>query len=233
MNGVNAATSDITGLTDRELALRYRPLPLFDRSEPFALVHLGYSVIRRSQPSKTFRRDIWLEAPAVLAIEYQLYYDFDIQHLYDLEHFWIWLAADGTVLDAEASEHGSRKNCFRLAGPAVDGTHLPVYVQPGKHAMMPRGELFGLYGNCDTVCNRLAGLDGLPVSDLFRGRILSTPFIDHLVCAYIRERYAFTPTWEFMPSPVPEEVVLPWEELDRIIPERIHGWVERITDGRA
>lgn len=228
---MNTIETDATMLADRELALRYRPLPMVDRNEPFPLVHLGYRVFRASQPSATFRRDIWVEAPAVLAIEYQLYYDFDIQHLYDLEHCWVWIAADGTLLDAEASEHGSRKNCFRLAEPPVDGTHLPIYIQPGKHAVMPRGELFGLYSDREAACNRLAGVDGVLVNELFRGRILKTSHIDHLVCTFIRERYAFNPSWEFAPAEVPEAAVVPWEELDRIIPERINRWVDQIVKG--
>jgi hypothetical protein len=43
------------------------------------------------------------EAEAALAIEYAIWWDWDIGHLYELEHVWVYLDADRQVIRGEAS----------------------------------------------------------------------------------------------------------------------------------
>jgi hypothetical protein len=214
-------------MTDRELAIMYAPHLYFDRNEPFSIDQIGYSVIRRSQRSPSFDREIWIDEEKVaFVIEYQLYYDFDIQHMYDLEHFWVYVGHDGKVYDGEASAHGHHMNCYRYHMAMEDGTHIPVYVQPGKHAILPDGSMFKLFSDYDTACNQLAGLAGLLITGMFKGYIIKNSYIDYQVCNYIREKYSFHPSLEFYPVHYDESIIVTWEELFKIIPERINKLLE-------
>lgn len=209
-------------MTDRELAIKYAPHLYFDKNEPFSIDQIGYSIIRKSQRSPSFERDIWIEEGKVdFVIEYQLYYDYDIQHMYDLEHFWVYVGQDGRVLDGEASAHGSFVNCFRYKRAVEEETHIPIYVQPGKHALLPDGDLFKLFSDYETVCNRLAGVDGLLVAGMFKGLIRKSSYIDYKVCDYIREHFSFEASLDFYPVSYKEDIMVTWEELYQIIPGRI------------
>jgi hypothetical protein len=210
-------------MTDKELAIMYAPHLYFDKNEPFSIDQIGYSVLHKSQRSPSFDRDIWIEEEKVsFVIEYQLYYDYDIQHMYDLEHFWVYVDHEGKVCDGEASAHGSYMNCYRYTRTIEDETHLPIYVQPGKHALFPDGNLFKLFGDYEASCNKLAGIDGLLVKDMFKGLIMKNSYIDYQVCSYIREQFSFEPKHEFYLVPYEENIIVSWEELVVIIPGRIN-----------
>ena len=74
---------------DFELAAAYVPHLRYDKAEPFALQGIGYTIYHGTAKSPSCRRVI--EIPeGKTAIEYAFYYDFDIQHLYDLEHSFGW-----------------------------------------------------------------------------------------------------------------------------------------------
>jgi hypothetical protein len=216
-------------MTDRDLAIKYAPHLYFDKNEPFTIDQIGYSVIRKSQRSPSFNREILVDKEKVdFVIEYPLYYDYDIQHMYDLEHFWVYVDYDGRVCDGEASAHGSYLNCFRYTEKLEDETHIPIYVQPGKHALMPDGKLFKLFGDYDIACNKRAGTAGLLVNDLFKGMLIKDQYIDYEVCKYIREKFSFKPSLEFHPVSYSEDIIVTWDELYLIIPERINKLLKEL-----
>ena len=77
------------------------------------------------------------QPPAALAIEYAIWWDWDIGHLYELEHAWVYVDAAGRVVRAEASWHGGQHD-MRLDGRlALDGDHVVLFSEPGKHAFAP------------------------------------------------------------------------------------------------
>lgn len=216
-------------MTDRELAAKYRPYLYFDKNETIPIAKIGYKLIRNSGRSPSFNRDIYIDKQKVnFAIEYQLYYDYDIQHMYDLEHVWVYVDYNGRVYDGEASQHGGQLNCFKLREMVEDETHIPVYVQPGKHAMLPDGQMFKLFGNYKEVCNELAGIDGLLVNDLFKGLIYKNSHIDYLVCNYIRENLSFEPSLEFYHAQISDEILIEWDDLFKLIPQRINRLTQNL-----
>jgi hypothetical protein len=216
-------------MTDRELAIKYAPHLYFDKNEPFSIDLIGYDIIRVSGRSKSFERDIWIDTDKVeFVIEYQLYYDFDIQHMYDLEHFWVYVGHDGSVVDGEASAHGSHMNCFQYTRALEVDTHIPIFIQPGKHAVMPEGKLFRLFSDVDVVCHKYAGTAGLLVTKLFQGILYKNSYIDYQVCNYIRENFSFRPTLEFVPIQYNEDIIVTWDELYKIIPVRIEQLLKKL-----
>ena len=77
---------------------------LFDACEPFLPLAAGYTLFRQSGPSPSFRQGFAVDLappghpPARLAIEYAIWWDWDIGHLYELEHVWVYVDEGGRVV---------------------------------------------------------------------------------------------------------------------------------------
>src|SRR5689334_11010671 len=93
----------IPDAADYDLARRHAPRLRFDRSEPFLPSVVGYTVFRQAGQSPSFPREVTLPARAALAIEYAIWWDWDIQHLYELEHIWVYLDAGEQIVAVDAS----------------------------------------------------------------------------------------------------------------------------------
>src|SRR5262245_37989710 len=83
--------------SDFELAARHAPILFFDHEEPFRPSRVGYSVLREPADSPVDPRRR-LDGPTPLrfdlsgleaVIEYGIWWDWDIQHLYELEAVWV------------------------------------------------------------------------------------------------------------------------------------------------
>jgi glycerophosphoryl diester phosphodiesterase len=207
----------------------------FDAREPFLPTAVGYTVFRESAPSPSFPRRIELveaeHSPAALAIEYAIWWDWDIQHLYELEHAWVYLDAQGQVVRAEASWHGGYHNMAVQGRLPLSGERLTLLAEPGKHAFAPvRDWLETRLPITQKSCRRSAGRGGVWITPLFKGIIKAkTPQADRLVHTHLAN-YAFTPSMEFSQVyPVTAEVLVPWPALFEWIPGRVAGWVSELT----
>ena len=147
---------------DRDLAARYAPLLKFDAKEPFLPLVVGYTVFHDSANSASFPRRIelgetgWPEA--TIAIEYAFWWDWDIQHLYELEHVWVYLDNRGQVVRAEASWHGNYHDMAVDGVIPLTGDRLTIFSEPGKHAFAPvRDWLDRRYPKAYRSCTRFAG----------------------------------------------------------------------------
>lgn len=223
-------------VTERELAETYVPHLRYDRAEPFALQGIGYTLYFESgegTKSPSCRRMI-TAPPGGTAIEYAFYYDFDIQHLYDLEHAFVYLDEAGEIVGVESSFHGKFLNSRIEGVTEYEGSHPILYVQPGKHALLPAPEYFQLVIDRDTACGREAGRDGFLIAPMFEGRLFTDGERDRKVEDYIRRNYAFAPSWEFTdksPDGRPaEELLMPYGELDSLIVERLEEWGRKIEN---
>ncbi len=212
-------------MTDAELAAGYLPIFCFDEAETIPLRAVGWTVFRRTRRSDSFpKREVPVTDGAAAAIEYACYWDYDIQHMYDLEHVWVYPDGEGRVLRAEGSFHGKYLNLW-APGMEKTGAHEPenghvfAYAQPGKHAMVPAGELCRLVPDWDRCCREHAGGPVL-VGGPFEGIYSSTEEADRNSERYIRERLCFDPTLRFTRGGE-QAPLLAWEELK----ERIPAWV--------
>jgi hypothetical protein len=210
-------------MNDRQMALQFCPFFYSDKNEPFRIKYIGYSIIRGNGKSPSFNRMIDIPEGVDCIVEYAIYFDYDIQHMYDLEHVWVYISPEGTVVDAESSTHGQFVNCYRLRGDWIDGTRIPLYFQPGKHAIMPRPELFQLYNNYMTCCMEDAGKDGLLVPDMLRHAMKTDDSIDAAIHKYVQKNFRFQPTLQYVPSPMEDVVFYPIEELLEQIPKSIEN----------
>ena len=209
-------------MTDEALALRYLPVFHFDLMETIPLRAIGWTVARETMQSGSFpKRKIPVEGETALTIEYACYWDYDIQHMYDLEHVWVMVDGSGNVLHAEGSFHGKYLNLWDEgmigigALPPAD-LHVHAFSQPGKHAFLPAGELFRIVPDWKECCLVHAGgpvLTGGP----FEGIYQATPEEDTLSARYLRERLSFEPSLRFTPGGE-QAVLMPWPELESLIP---------------
>ncbi|MGB9857450.1 MAG: hypothetical protein ACPLKX_04815 [Dictyoglomaceae bacterium] len=201
-----------------DLVLNYAPIIKFDENEPFLPVKIGYTIFRNSGKSLSFPREIKLSKNEI-AIEYAIYWDFDIQHLYELEHIWVYVK-DNKITKVEASWHGDYNEMREVE---IRGTHPILYSQPGKHAFAPSPSWFN-------PCKDKAGSGGILIKDMFQGLINKTPEDDKLVENYLK-KFSFTPTFNFTKEFFAEkDLYIPWEELFKEIPQRVNYWIKKIKE---
>jgi putative hydrolase of the HAD superfamily len=224
---------------DRDLAHSRFPILRFDRMEPFMPLKVGYSLIR--EPTNSFvdykrmagtNSEIDLDLDNLdLVIEYGIWWDWDIEHLYELEAVWAYLDEEGSFLRIEASWHGGYNDMvFHGQIPMRDGIPV-IYSQPGKHAFAPHPGWFEPRSDIITPCTRNAGSGGVHVTPLFEGRIPKTPKLDDLASRYLKAR-AFQPSFLFDKEwRMPREAFVKWSELREWIPRRVSEILARLGDG--
>ncbi len=236
---------------DLALALRYAPIIRLDRLDPLLPSFAGYTLFREDAPSASFPREVTLrprfpqiepddaariarlfpdgrlprvpEITAALVVEYAIWWDWDIQHLYELEHAWSYVGSDGRLLYVEASWHGSYFPMLWNGSSPHDGDRPILYSQPGKHAFVPDPALLEAERErTRRSCTEAAGSGGLLLKeDLFAGKIVKDDRRDDLARAYMRG-LAFDPSFEFTQVvPLEEAMLVPWPALYSWIPGRI------------
>lgn len=213
----------------KEIVKKYSPYIYFDENEPFFPVKVGYSKFDKPGESKSFNRKIEFDTDSVdFAIEYAIYWDYDIQHLYELEHVWIYVDKNGKLADGEASFHGRYlKALLKDKSNIEDETHMRVYSQPGKHAFLPKPEYFELIPDLRTATYERAGNSGLIVTSIFKGIYETNEDINRMVEDYLK-KFKFKPTMRFRKYVIPDNIFITWEELFIEIPQRIADRLEEI-----
>ena len=225
---------------ERELAARYAPILRFDAHEPFLPLAAGYTVFRESGASPSFQRGRVIdlapegESPAALAIEYAIWWDWDIGHLYELEHVWSFVNASGELVWVEGSFHGQYMAMLDGQGNFPrEGTRPVVYSQPGKHAFSGEPVMFRriLYIAMRET-DLFAGQGGVLVKDLYQGQINPQPGDNERVSAYLQRR-AFTPSMQFTRRfELTPSMLVPWPALNAWIPARVSWCLEQLRSGQ-
>lgn len=216
-----------------ELAVRHAPVILFDVREPFLPLVIGYTLFRQDGHSASFPRDITLPSTALYAIEYAVWWDWEIQHLYELEHVWVYVGAGEQVVAVEASWHGGFHVMSTEDGntPLEDGRAI-VFSESGKHAFAPAIDwLLKRKPITDDSCGRSSGRMGVHVTPLFDGIIDDrTPLNNNVVHAYL-ERLKFEPTYDFsLRFDSRTAIFVPWDSLNAWIPKRVKWWADFVRE---
>ncbi|GAB1153987.1 hypothetical protein YWY31_00120 [Paenibacillus illinoisensis] len=204
-----------------EKAMGYAPILMFDQNEPFYPDLVGISLLEKPGPSPSFRREILFPVEAVqFVIEYAIWWDYEIGHLYEMEHVWVYVGHDGEVVDCEASFHGKVLRGMLKDRVNMVDRHVCLYSQPGKHAFSPLPVVFELLPDLYSAAGIQAGCDGLLVNDLFQNDYETNEVIDARVRKYLQTK-AFVPTMQFEEYILGPEKFIKWDELFEIIPQRI------------
>jgi putative hydrolase of the HAD superfamily len=219
-----AARPASTGI-DHRLATAHAPMLLFDSREPFLPLAVGYTIFRKHDQSASYSKSVEVgendEPP--IAIEYAIWWDWDIVHLYELEHIWVTLDEKEEIINAQASWHGEIRNMGRNATLPLKDGRLILFSEPGKHAFAPTVEVF--LDDAERIrhlCTERAGSGGLHITPLFE-QLLSfkTPEVDNMVHDFL-QRHAFEPSYVFSKSYIiSSEILVPWATLHKWIPNRL------------
>lgn len=216
-----------------ELVRTHAPVIHFDAAEPFLPLAVGYTVFHAAATSPSFPRTIDLPDGASLAIEYAIWWDWDIEHLYELEHVWVYLDRTGTLIAADASWHGGWR-----AMTVVDGT-LTLYSEPGKHAFASSiAPLLERQMKTLEACTSPHKGRRLLVTPLFQGIIPSGTLVEQQLVRNYLEHQLFQPTYQFSKRfAVADARLVPWRHLQRWIPRRVRWWLDTLEtntylDGR-
>jgi FMN phosphatase YigB (HAD superfamily) len=208
-------------LGDAVIASRHRPILMLDSREPYEPLFLGYTVFREPGLSPSSKFEV---VPAeATCIEYAIWYDWDIGHLFDLEHVWVHLGADGAVTAVDASVHGRRQRMRLIHGlPELRSGRPVLYPEPGKHAhwVDPVQIDPQTRQRLAVVCGPLAGHEGVQLGNHFAqsGAFKVMP-ADHRLARLRMRQHAFVPSFDFTRPSEPE--LLAWPELADRIPRRI------------
>lgn len=215
----------------------YSPIFMLDEKEPFAIKAIGCTIFTKTKRSDSFpKREICVDADTKCVIEYAIWFDYDIQHLYELEHVWVYVGNDMRVRKVEGSFHGKYLNVEDLDTQKpnlVNATHPLVYLQPGKHAVLADARLVRLVPEWKESCMEKAGEDGVACHEMFSGKIPKVEdALQEKVRQYIKETYSFEPSLVFKPFTPTRDLFMSWEELKQSIPQRIMTQLEYIKQQR-
>ncbi len=193
--------------------INFLPTIKFNVNEPFELLGIGYSIIRYNQKSPSFDRYISLET-GVVCIEYALYWNYDIEHLYDLEHIWLYINVFGEVVQCEVSFHGEVRNGLLSK---TNEENIILFCQAGKHAFTPDLELFDKIDNYHSVTVDNVGHQGLLIPSLFEEVLVSSKCTDECIKRYMR-KFAFTVSDDYHNIDLHKSLFMPWVDLRYKIP---------------
>ena len=212
---------------DLALAERHRPRLMLCETEPYSPLAFGYTIFREKGQSPSSKFQV-RPRPGGISIEYAIWYDWDIQHLYDLEHVWVHLDAEGEIVSVEASRHGRRVVMERENRICeADGGRPVLYAEPGKHAHWASGEeMAECAGRMIAVmCHELAACEGVHTGNAFVEAGLVKPNVrDHRLARLKLTRDAFEPSFVFARSSDEHEVALAsWDRLAAWIPQRLEN----------
>ncbi len=205
-------------MTDNELFYNFCPLLKEDEKEPFHIKAVGCRLFTESGKSPTSNFTIELTENSTRAIEYAFYWDYDIQHLYDLEHAFVYLDKENRIVDLISSFHG---RFYRQSGITFEGIRPILYIQPGKHALMAHPEYFRLFPDHDKACNIKAGADGVAIPDFIKG-VSFDETDNEKVKTYIKERFSFAPSGIYTETADPRDLITTPESLLVYIAESVN-----------
>lgn len=214
---------------DINIAKKYAPIIYFDKNEPFFPVLVATTILNKRSSSPSFDREFLFDDDRIdFIIEFAIYWDFDIQHLYELEHIWIYVAKDKSVLDCEASSHGGYIKGMLTDKSNLDGNHVKLYAQPGKHAFSTCIEDFGDVSELEKSTYENAGNAGLIITKPFLGTYETNGSINRMVQNYL-QMYRFKPSMKFEKYVIPDELYVTWKTLYDEVPKRIKKILSEIN----
>jgi HAD superfamily hydrolase (TIGR01549 family) len=217
---------------DLALAARVAPWIRFDEAEPFDPLVVGYTIFRRPAQSPSFPRRIqrdWRPAWDT-AVEYALWWDWDIGHLYELEHVWVYLDESGALVWVEASSHGVYASMLLEDHTIPQQESHPIVVsQPGKHAFSPTPHWFEMFRDMVFAeTSSRAGSGGVLVKPEYKRQVVKDPEVDARVAAWLRQK-SFRPTLRFNRLlKIEAHHLVPWPTLDIWIPRRVNWWLSQL-----
>ncbi len=196
----------------------YVPKLLINGMEPFLPKFYGWTLYEDGDESKSFKRVFRFGNSSISrVIEFAIYWDYDITHLYDLEHVWVYVDDIGEVIDVESSFHGKVIKGLKKSRENLEGRKVVLYCQPGKHALVPELDQILDLDDYEKCCMDNVGKDGLIITQVAKGRYHSYPGLREKIIRYMKP-LAFKPGEEWISYDFKRSQLLPWDQLNQLIP---------------
>lgn len=211
------------GDADAALAARHAPILVATADEPYPPLVYGFTV--RRDPGPSLSSKFALQPRAAALIEYAVWYDYDIGHLYDLEHVWVDLDAADAVVAVDASRHGKR---IEMTGCAIEDGHPVLAIETGKHAHWPSAEAMApAYAAITLACGARAGEEGVHLGNPFaEAGLYRASEAEHTAARRRMLADRLTPDFTRWQRFTPATIRLaPWPNLAAWIPGRVRRLV--------
>lgn len=214
-------------LTTQEMLARARqfaPMIAFDHEEPFLPSHIGVSILAHSAKSPSSDHKITFTPDTAYVIEYAIWWDWDIQHLYELEHVWLFVDTQETIVQVEASAHGRFAAQQSEDGtPPKKGDRIILHSEPGKHAFFSDMSLVEQHRErVQASCEERAGSMDILIQPFLEKELgWIKPYHHHLARRFMQSM-AFTPSFVFdQHFDLCSCTFMAWTDLKTFIPNRI------------
>lgn len=220
----HAAVAALPTLSDLALAVRLAPVIRFAANEPFLPSKVGITVFDAPGRSPSAPLEVTFEPGVVRAVEYAIWWDWDIQHLYELEHVWLKLDAEGAVVGVDASAHGKLFPMRRSDGslPIEDG-RVTLYSEPGKHAFHAEAQpIIDRREWLTACCTSMTSAGHVLVNEMFEGALATVTPEDHRAVRRHLQNRAFHPVFDFSQTfDLAEVEHISWPDLHAYIGSRV------------
>ena len=168
-------------------------------------------------------------------LEYALYYYADIQHVYELEHCWMYLNAREELIGVKATRHGVFMTLFSTPQSIQYFKGDPIlFVAPGKHEMTSDLTMFN-FQILDKACSSRAGSVGLyrfyfvDRDNLRRIAQVSKDKKKPYIHQKFLEKYAFHPSFRWRKCQIINDRVLrPWDTLQKAVPDYLITFLKQL-----
>ncbi|WP_319568027.1 HAD family hydrolase [Cohaesibacter marisflavi] len=219
-----------TALLARQLA----PILLCDKLEPFEPAVVGISHLKRGETSPSFKHmNPFTRAPnrTFSILEYAIWWNGDIQHLYELDHVWIYLNENNTPIHITASAHGEM---IDISQSNWQDRQIRLFCEPGKHALAPTSaEIIAKQDWLNDVCTNPDKIIGFEIPAEFTDHMsFLSPYDDFLAHDFLRKK-CFTPSYSFEKSfDLSKVPFVSWGELEILIPRLLRDQTELLRKNK-
>ena len=218
-----AAPDSLTD-ADRALAAAIAPVIRFAANEPFLPSKVGITVLAKPRQSPSAELAITFGPGVTRVIEYAIWWDWDIQHLYELEHVWLKVDATNRIVAVAASAHGKLFDMVRPDGslPMEDG-RVTLYAEPGKHAFHAGPETIAAKRQgLEASCGPMTAEGHVLINAMFEAAFGDITAADHRAVRRHLQGRAFLPSFTFdQQFDVATLECLSWPELHAYIARRV------------
>ena len=192
------------------------PILLLDRAEPFRPVRIGVTAFHTEAPSPSSKFTV--SPRGELCYEFAVFWDFDIGHVFDLEHIWVHVTG-GEVIAVEATFHGSRHDIslsLRNGRPVI-------WCEAGKHAhFRNRAHRDAMREATRFMCGDEAGFDGIHTGNRFADSFGPLRDLDHRLGSLFLKRLQFSPAGGHgLDFDLTDAPMVDWAEMPAFISSRM------------
>lgn len=210
------------GLND---ALSFAPILLLDRAEPFRPVRIGVTAFDEAAQSPSSKFQISLKGD--VCYEFAIFWDYDIGHVFDLEHIWVHVQNDA-VIAVEATFHGSRQDIDL----SLQGGRPRVWCEAGKHAHFRNvTQRDAMKEATRFMCGKQAGFEGVHTGNRFAESFGEITEHDHRIAKLFLERLQFTPVGgRELECDLADVPAMDWADMPNFITERMKRNIAKLRN---